>query len=162
MTLTVLVQWQFVEPESTGLFAHKVVSVLTAEVMHGDGILQRFNARLQTKRNFCVTHRVSAAHREAWEKTQKPKKASKQKWEACWPCTSWRLWEWKNTKWLEGHNFNLLGDRPKVFCCMILFFLKLTLRLVSHCTLCSVCEKKKSLILTKPFWGTKWTRAALR
>lgn len=37
-------------------------------------------------------------------------------------CTCWRLWEWKNTRQLEGQNSNLLlGHRLKVFCCMIFF-----------------------------------------
>lgn len=57
--LTVFVQREFVEPESTGLFAHKVVSELAAQVVDGDGVFQRLHARLQTEGDLGVAHRVS-------------------------------------------------------------------------------------------------------
>lgn len=58
-TLTVFVKREFVEPESAGLFAHKVVSELAAQVVDGDGVLQRLHTRLQTEGDLGVTHRVS-------------------------------------------------------------------------------------------------------
>lgn len=57
--LTVFVKREFVEPESAGLFAHKVVSELAAQVVDGDGVLQRLHTRLQTEGDLGVTHRVS-------------------------------------------------------------------------------------------------------
>lgn len=58
-TLTVFVQREFVEPEPTGLFAHKVVSELAAQVVDGDGVFQRFHTRLQTEGDLGVAHGVS-------------------------------------------------------------------------------------------------------
>lgn len=42
--LTVLVQEELVESQAAGLFADEAVHVLRAVVVHGDGVLQGFDA----------------------------------------------------------------------------------------------------------------------
>lgn len=59
-----VVEGQFVEPESAGFFAHKLVRALGAEVVQGHGVRQRLHTRLQTDGNFGVAHRVSAGRQE--------------------------------------------------------------------------------------------------
>lgn len=56
--LTVLVQEELVESQPAGLLADEAVHVLGAVVVHGNGVFQRFNARLQTKGNLGVADGV--------------------------------------------------------------------------------------------------------
>lgn len=67
-SLTIIIQRQFVEFESTWLFAHIAVCVLGAELVHGDGVLQGLHTRLQTERNLGVAHRVSASRQDIMQK----------------------------------------------------------------------------------------------
>lgn len=56
--LTVLVQEELVEAQAAGLLANEAVHVLGAVVMHGDGVLQWFDARLQTEGDLGVADGV--------------------------------------------------------------------------------------------------------
>lgn len=58
--LTVLVQEELVESQAAGLFADEAVHVLRAVVVHGDGVLQGFDARLQAEGDLGVAHGVPA------------------------------------------------------------------------------------------------------
>lgn len=57
---TFLIEGQFVEPESAGFFAHKLVRALGTQVVQGHGVRQGLHARLQTEGNFGVACGVSA------------------------------------------------------------------------------------------------------
>lgn len=63
---TSVVEGQFVEPESAGFFAHKLVRALGAQVVHGHGVRQGLHTRLQTEGRFGVACRVSAPCRWRW------------------------------------------------------------------------------------------------
>lgn len=56
--LTVFIQEQLVESQTTGLFANEAVHVLGAVVVNSDGVFQRFDTRLQTERNLGVANSV--------------------------------------------------------------------------------------------------------
>lgn len=62
--LTVFIQEELVEAQAAGLFADEAVHVLGAVVMHGDGVFQRFNTRLQAEWNLCVTNSVPGRHKQ--------------------------------------------------------------------------------------------------
>lgn len=62
--LTLIIQQELVELESTWLFAHEAVHMLRAELVNSDGILHRFHTRLETEWNLGVTHRMPALHRD--------------------------------------------------------------------------------------------------
>lgn len=56
--LTVLVQEELVEAQAAGLLADEAVHILGAVVVHGDGVLQRFDTRLQTEGDLGVADGV--------------------------------------------------------------------------------------------------------
>lgn len=56
--LTLLVQEELVESQTTGLFADEAVHVLGAVVVNGYGVFQRLNTRLQTERDLGVADGV--------------------------------------------------------------------------------------------------------
>lgn len=61
------------------------MNMLSAELVHCDGVLQRLHTRLQTEGNLCVTHRVSAWHEDVMENSygNKTKKKQNKNMEEC-------------------------------------------------------------------------------
>lgn len=58
-SLTVLVEEELVEAQAAGLLADEAVHVLGAVVVHGHGVLEGLDARLQAEGHLGVAHRVS-------------------------------------------------------------------------------------------------------
>lgn len=63
LSLTVFVQEQLVEAQTAGLLADEAVHVLGAVVVHGDGVFQRLDTRLQAEGNLCVPNGVPGGQR---------------------------------------------------------------------------------------------------